>query len=148
MVDDPEPGASAAATVSPVVVASPEGVMASVAVEDGVPGAVDLTEPGVARADPAVLPPDEEPAPDPTDGPDPPELGELPGRTGLVLDGLLDGLGVEGLLDDEVGLGLGFGDGFGATAAGGALLGAPPDPKANPMTLPGAGSYSATPELL
>jgi hypothetical protein len=59
------------------------------------------------------------------------EEGEVP-----VLRGLLD-----------VGEGLGVGDGFGA-AAGGGLLGAPPEPKAKPMTLPDGGSYSATPLLL
>jgi hypothetical protein len=62
------------------------------------------------------------------------ELLGLLGRAGVVLGGF--GLGLDGLLDEEDGLGLGAGLG---AAAGGALLGAPPEPKANPMTLPAGG---------
>jgi hypothetical protein len=63
---------------------------------------------------------------------------ELPGRAGVVLAGL--GLGAGGLLE-ELDDGVGLGDGLGVLelAAGGGLLGAPPDPKAKPITVPGAG---------
>ncbi|GAB3448012.1 hypothetical protein GCM10027517_32540 [Phycicoccus ginsengisoli] len=50
-----------------------------------------------------------------------------------------------GVLDVEEGVG--FGAGLGA-AAGGAELGAPPAPKAKPITVPGAGVYAATPAVL
>ena len=68
--------------------------------------------------------------------------GVVPAGLGLVAGGLLDEL-------DGLGLGVGFGAGFGAVVApGGGLLGAPPEPNANPMTLPAAGSYPPAPELL
>lgn len=67
------------------------------------------------------------------------------GREELVARGVEEVPVLRGVLDVEEGLGLG--DGFGA-AAGGGELGAPPDPKAKPMTLPAGGSYSATPLLL
>jgi hypothetical protein len=83
--------------------------------------------PGVALAG--------EPRAVPAAGVDPDEL-EPPGWAGVVPAGL--GV-VAGGFVDELGLGAGFGCGW-AVAAGGALLGAPPDPKANPMTLPLGGS--------
>lgn len=63
---------------------------------------------------------------------------ELPDVDGVVPAGF--GFTAGGLLD-ELDDGLGLGDGLGAVAvaAGGALLGAPPEPKAKPMTVPGAG---------
>jgi hypothetical protein len=61
------------------------------------------------------------------------------GWVGEVADGLGFGLGAGGLLD-ELDDGLGFVDCFGTVAAGGAVLGAPPEPNAKPMTVPGAGS--------
>ena len=64
------------------------------------------------------------------------DVRELLGVAGVVLAGF--GVGAGGLLDEDDALGLG--EGLGATAAGGALVGAPPDPNAKPMTLPGAGS--------
>jgi hypothetical protein len=67
---------------------------------------------------------------------DPADVRELLGVAGVVLAGF--GVGAGGLLDEDDALGLG--EGLGATAAGGALVGAPPDPNAKPMTLPGAGS--------
>lgn len=68
-----------------------------------------------------------------------PDVRELPDVDGVVPAGL--GFAAGGLLD-ELDDGLGLGDGLGAVAvaAGGALLGAPPEPKANPMTLPLGGS--------
>jgi hypothetical protein len=67
------------------------------------------------------------------------------GREELVVRGVDEVPVLRGVL--EVDEGLGLGDGFGA-AAGGGELGAPPAPKANPITLPAGGSYSATPLLL
>ncbi len=58
-----------------------------------------------------------------------------------VLEAL--GRGLAFGVGDELGLGFGVGDGLGLgalAAAGGAVRGAPPDPKANPITVPGAGS--------
>jgi hypothetical protein len=54
--------------------------------------------------------------------------------------------------DDELGFGLGFGLlevglGLGFGAAGGGTDGAPPDPKAKPITLPGAGWWLPAPLL-
>ena len=54
--------------------------------------------------------------------------------------------------DDELGFGLGFGLlevelGLGFGAAGGGTDGAPPDPKAKPITLPGAGWWLPAPML-
>ena len=72
-------------------------------------------------------------------------MPELLGRAGVVPAGFGVGLGAGGLLEEDDGLGLG--DGLGA-AAGGALLGAPPEPNANPITLPAPGCTRATPELL
>lgn len=66
----------------------------------------------------------------------PADVRELLGVAGVVLAGF--GVGAGGLLDEDDALGLV--EGLGATAAGGALVGAPPDPNAKPMTLPGAGS--------
>lgn len=64
------------------------------------------------------------------------ELGLVPG---LVL-GLVLGFGLEGALGLVLGLGLDEELGLGVlAAAGGAVSGAPPEPKANPMTVPGAG---------
>jgi hypothetical protein len=96
----------------------------------GVAVVADGLAPGVALAD------DPETAP--------PALGvvsdvlEPLGLAGVVPAGL--GLAAGGLLEELDGLGRGVGFGWGLdAAAGGALLGAPPDPKANPITLPGAG---------
>ena len=71
-------------------------------------------------------------------GVEPAEALELLGRAGVVIAGFGFGVVLDGLLDEDDGLGFGRGDGWGA-AAGGALLGAPPEPKANPMTLPAGG---------
>jgi hypothetical protein len=43
---------------------------------------------------------------------------------------------------------LGFGDGFGAVAGGGAMSGRAPAPNAKPMAVPGAGLYWETPTEL
>ena len=73
-------------------------------------------------------------------GAEPAEVLELLGRAGVVLAGFGFGWGLDGLLDEDDGLGLGTGLGAGlGAAAGGAMLGAPPEPKANPMTLPAGG---------
>ena len=126
--------ADAALSDSPLPV-EPEVVPGDV-VEVVVPGAVvvDGLAPGVALpGEPGrVL------APEPGAGVDP-EVPELLGRAGVVPTGL--GVGAGGLLD-ELDDGLGFGDGFGVLelGAGGGLLGAPPDPNANPMTLPEGGA--------
>lgn len=121
--------ASAAAATSPALVASAAGVV--VVPEVVVVVVLPVVFPGFAPAfvtdEPDVLVP--------VPGVDPADVRELLGLAGVVLAGF--GLGAGGLLDEDDGLG--FGEGWGATAAGGALLGAPPDPNANPMTLPAAG---------
>jgi hypothetical protein len=85
-------------------------------------------------------------APGPPAGVDPVEVPELPGRAGVVPAGRGVGFGDGGLLDEDDGLGVGVG--AGADPPGGGLLGAPPEPKEKPITVPGAGSYSDTPALL
>jgi hypothetical protein len=112
---------------SVVVVESDDGV-----VEVVLPGAVvEGFAPSVALpADPGVVLP-------PAAGVDPEVALETLGLAGVVPAGL--GFVAGGVLDELDGLGLGAGFGVVVTA-GGALLGAPPDPKANPMTLPEGGS--------
>jgi len=133
VVGEPESveSARAAAAFAPSPVESVEVVVPVVvplgAVVVVLPGAeVDGLAPGLVT----------EPAAEVGPGFAPAELLELLGRGGVVLAGF--GLGAGGRLDDEDGLG--DGDGLGAALAGGGLLGAPPEPNANPMTLPGAGS--------
>jgi hypothetical protein len=116
----PSPVGSVGA-VAPVVVAPLAVVVVLRGGEGFVPGVV---------AEPV-------PTPVPAVGVDPVDEPGLPGRAGVVAAGLGFGVGVGGRLDEEDGLG--FGDGLGATAAGGGLLGAPPEPNANPMTVAGAG---------
>ena len=124
--------AAAALSDSPLPV-EPEEVVPAEVVEVVVPdvAVVDPFAPGVALGDPGVVP---VLAFEPAAGVDPDVL-EWPGAAGVVPAGL----GAGGLL--ELDDGLGFGDGLGAVgvAAGGGLLGAPPEPNANPITVPGAG---------
>jgi len=135
-VGEPVSAVSAAAVVAaPVPLpAIADGVSPGevVEVEVVVPGGVVVGgfAPGVARPDdPGLLPV-------PATGVDPDVL-ELPGLGGVVPAGV--GLGAGGLLEELDGLGLGAGFGV-LLAAGGGLLGAPPEPNANPITVPGAGS--------
>lgn len=133
---EPEPSdvACADATFAPEpVVSVTPGVVAElpgVAVVEGavvvVPVVAPVVVPGFGTEEPGV--------PGPGAVVDRADVAELLGLAGVELVGF--GLGVDGLVDEDDGLG--FGAGLGA-AAGGALLGAPPDPNANPMTLPGAG---------
>ena len=122
----------AALADSPAPVESGDELVPGDVVEEVLPGAVVVEDvaPGLALADdPGV-------APVPAAGVDP-EVLELPALAGVVTAGF--GFVAGGLLDELEGLGLGDGLGVLAVAAGGALLGAAPDPNANPMTLPGAG---------
>jgi len=136
----------AAAALAPSPVEAVGGVVSEVV---GVGGVVVAVLPGavVVGVAPGLLTePDVELLPAADVGPG--EALVLLGRAGPVPTGVGLGLGfgAGGRLDEDDGLG--FGDGLGAAAPGGGLLGAPPEPKAKPMTLPGAGSYSATPALL
>jgi hypothetical protein len=138
VVGEPESGLSAAAAVVSALPVESGGEAAFVVLVEVVapgPVVVDGVVPGVA----VVGEPD---AVEPPAAVEPDAVLELPGL-GVLAAGF--GVGTGGLLDeldDGLGLGDGFGDGFGVldVAAGGALLGAPPDPNAKPMTLPGAGS--------
>ena len=138
MVGEPESVDSgwAAAALPPALVASPAGVVPLVAPSVG-DGAVVLPSAVVDGAAPGLV--TDEPAAElvPATDVDPAEVLELGGRAGVVPTGLGVGLGAGGRLDEDDGLGVGVG--AGAEAPGGGLLGAPPEPKANPMTLPGAG---------
>jgi hypothetical protein len=130
VVGDPVSDVSAAAVVASPFPVDPGEVLPDVVEEVvvlGVVGVVDGLAPGVALADvPGLVP---------AAGVDP-GLLDVPGLAGVVPTGL--GPGAGGLLEELEGLG--FGDGLGVlVAAGGGLLGAPPDPNANPMTVPGAG---------
>jgi hypothetical protein len=128
---------------------SPLGEGCSPAVAVGCPGVVVAEVVARVVADLVAVPVVPDPcvdAPDPADvaevlracGAVAPPLGVPPpvdvGR-GAVLRGVLD------VLDDGLGVGLGLGFGVDVElGAGGALLGAPPEPNANPITVPGAGS--------
>lgn len=103
-------------------------------VEVVVPGAVVVVD-GLAPGVTLLGDPGRVLAPGPAAGVDPDVL-ELLGPAGVVPAGL----GAGGLLE-ELDDGLGFGDGLGVLelAAGGALLGAPPEPNAKPMTVPEGG---------
>lgn len=82
----------------------------------------------------------------------PPGAAVDPGWSAVEVErGAEVGLGVEagGLaVVLAVGFGVGFAVGFGAGAAtlGGAMLGADPEPRRNPTTVPGAGSWPHAPD--
>jgi hypothetical protein len=131
---EPVESASAPAALTPSPVESVDSVVPVVVpLVDVVvlpPGAVvDGFAPGLVT---------DEPAAELALGIEPADVLDLLERTGVVLAGWGFGLGAGGRLDEDDGLG--FGDGVDVAAPGGGLLGAPPEPNANPMTLPGAGS--------
>jgi len=134
-----EGSSPAVVVVAPAEVAAPALVGLGFAVVAPAPGltpapglpvdGVDpvAVAPEVLRGVAALVPPDALP----------PTLPPVAVERGVVARGVLDGL------DDGLGVELGVGLGFGvdeAVGAGGALLGAPPEPNANPITVPGAGS--------